>query len=46
MLFGWFNITIEPIDADDAEAEPRRPAQKALPDSNAALPASDRLGSH
>jgi NhaC family Na+:H+ antiporter len=21
MLFGWFNITIAPIDADDAEAD-------------------------
>jgi hypothetical protein len=29
MLFGWFNITIDPIDADDAETEPEEIGAKS-----------------
>jgi hypothetical protein len=29
MLFGWFNITIERIDADDAEADTEEAGEKS-----------------
>jgi NhaC family Na+:H+ antiporter len=29
MLFGWFNITIDPIDADDAEADTEEAGAKS-----------------
>jgi hypothetical protein len=46
MLYGWFNITIDPIDADDAEADRGSRRKKPCADSNAAPPASGRQGRH